>query len=102
MPYKYARKRDANHNELCDAFRLLGCSVFETDRVGEGFPDIVVGVLGKNALVELKNPKSWYGKIGLNHAQGKFAAAWRGDRVRVVSTQDDVVALVAELRGLSD
>lgn len=41
-----AAKRDANHNAVADTFRALGCSVFETDRVGEGFPDLVVGMQG--------------------------------------------------------
>lgn len=99
---KYARRRDANHSTLCDAFRTMGCSVFETDRVGEGFPDVVVGVAGKNALVELKNPKTYYGKQGLNTAQSKFAEAWRGGQMFVVATEDDVIALVSKLRHAGD
>lgn len=93
-----AARRDANHNAIADRFRALGCSVFETDRVGEGWPDLVVGVLGVNYLVEIKNPETRYGRAGLSASQTRFNDAWRGGPVVLVSSDDEATALVVNWR----
>jgi hypothetical protein len=93
-----AAKRDANHNDVADRFRALGCSVFETDRVGEGFPDLIVGCLGVNFLVEVKNPETRYGRAGLNGGQTRFNDAWRGDKVWLVCSEDEATAVVQNWR----
>lgn len=93
-----AAKRDANHGAIVGIFRQLGCSVFETDRMGAGWPDIVIGVIGRNVLVEIKNADTGYGRGGLNLAQERFNEAWRGDKVVVIRTEDEAMALVANLR----
>lgn len=92
-------RRDANHNAVADTFRALGCSVFETDRVGEGFPDLVVGMSGTdNILVEIKNPETHYGRAGLNGTQSKFNEAWRGAKVMVICSADEAAAFVLNRR----
>ena len=93
-----AAKRDKNHREIADAFRQVGCSVFETDRVGEGFPDLILGVMGRNVLVEVKSPETRYGRAGLNPNQTLFNEAWRGDKVVIVTTADEAFALVQNVR----
>jgi hypothetical protein len=93
-----AARRDGNHNDVVDRFRALGCSVFETDRVGDGFPDLVVGCLGVNHLVEVKNPETRYGRQGLNNGQTLFDAAWRGARVWLVCSVDEATAVVQNWR----
>ena len=93
-----AAKRDANHEPIADVFRQLGCSVFETDRVGEGFPDLVVGPLGASHLVEVKNPATHYGRQGLNGRQSAFAAAWRGSPITVITSEDEATAFVQNIR----
>lgn len=93
-----ATRRDDNHGAIVDRFHALGCSVFETDRVGEGFPDLVVGCLGVNRLVECKNPETRYGRAGLNGNQTAFNAAWRGDKVWLVCSEDEATAIVQNWR----
>ena len=93
-----AARRDANHTAVADTFRALGCSVFETDRVGEGFPDLVVGMQGDNLLVEVKNPATYYGRTGLNGSQTKFNEAWRGSKVMVICSADEAAAFVLNRR----
>jgi hypothetical protein len=63
-------------------------------------PDLAVGLLGQTHLVEVKNPKSRYGKAGLNANQHDFAASWRGGPVYVVANETDVLALVLKWRGI--
>jgi predicted transcriptional regulator len=91
-------KRDGNHGVIVDRFRALGCSVFETDRVGEGFPDTVVGCIGVNHLVEIKNSSTRYGRAGFNRNQTSFNAAWRGDKVWLVCSEDEATAVVQNWR----
>lgn len=92
-------KKDANHNELKALFLQLGCSVLDLYDTGiPGCPDVVVGVMGRNELVEIKNPGTSYGKAGLNANQSAFEREWRGGGMHIVKTPDDVVSLVQKLR----
>lgn len=94
-----ACRRDDNHAELTDQFELLGCTVEDTSHVGlPGFPDVVVGCMGENHLVEFKNPDTAYGRAGLNKNQQDFSRRWRGGRVWEVSSRDEVTALVQNWR----
>ena len=81
-------KRDINHAELRAAFRTAGCTVHDTGAVGDGFPDLVVGLLGRSHIVEVKSPG---GQLTVD--QVTFKDDWRGDYF-VVESLDDVIALV--------
>lgn len=92
-------RKDGNHNEIVATFLATGCSVAETIATGiPGFPDLVVGCIGTDHLVEDKNRKTRYGRAGLNANQRKFADSWRGGKVEEVGTPDDVIALVQKWR----
>jgi len=52
-----AAKVDANHAEIREAFRDMGCVVFDACRVGAGFADLVVQHGGLTMLIEVKAPK---------------------------------------------
>lgn len=86
-------RRDANHGEITEAFEALGCTVHDTHEVGGGFPDIVVGLVGVNVLVEIKTAN---GK--LEGSQIGFIERWRGCKPYIVQTHADVIALVAFIR----
>jgi hypothetical protein len=88
-------KRDANHDEIAQAFRSLGCSVFDASAVGDGFPDLVVGVMRLNLLVEVKDAKG-----DLTEDQVKFMGDWRGTVV-IVRNVDDVAYAVREARAMA-
>lgn len=92
-------KKDANHDAMKLVFEQLGCSVADLYNAGlPGFPDVVVGVAGKNVLVEIKNPETRYGRSGLNSNQTAFSRDWRGGQVYVVSAAEEVAALVNNMR----
>jgi hypothetical protein len=91
--------RDRNHNDVAHAFELMGCSVADCALAGiTGWPDLVVGVVGINHLVEVKNPDTAYGRAGLNSDQSAFARDWRGGPIYVVTHPGDVPDLVREWR----
>lgn len=83
-----AARTDANHAEIREAFRALGCSVVDLSRVGAGCPDLLVGHGGENWLIEVKTEKG-----ELTADQIKFRDAWRGHWY-VVRSVDEVVKLV--------
>lgn len=96
------RGRDRNHATLTKAFESLGCSVIDTSGAGiAGWPDVVVGVMSRTHLVEYKNPDTRYGRAGLNPNQHAFTRDWKGGKLFVVSSVDEVAYLVRNLRALA-
>ena len=92
-------RKDANHGEIEHAFADLGCTTADLSHAGiAGWPDLVIGCLGIDHLVEVKNPGSRYGRAGLNANQSNFARDWRGGPIHTVASRDDVIALVARWR----
>lgn len=84
---------DANHAEIVKCYKDLYCSVFETHHVGFGFPDLIVGIGGITDLVEIKNED---GK--LRASQELFIKTWRGSKVQLVRTEQDVIDHVRRVR----
>lgn len=92
-------RKDGNHGQLTLAFLRLGCTVADTSNAGiAGWPDVVVGCIGLNHLVEFKDRETAYGRAGLNPNQQAFSRDWRGGQLFSVSSPDEVVALVGNWR----
>lgn len=86
-------RRDANHQDVVGWYRSLGAYVADTADLGLGLPDLFVGVAGVTDPVEIKSEDGT-----LTPAQQTFVAAWRGSRVWIVRTFDDVVAHNGDMR----
>ena len=54
---RWAAKVDTNHRQIVRVLEQLGCSVLELQRVGQGCPDIAIGLLGVTELAEIKFAK---------------------------------------------
>jgi len=88
-------KVDENQREIVDALRIAGYKVQLLHRVGEGCPDILVGVDGKwNILMEIKVEK---GK--LNDKQRVWHAKWSG-QVSVIHSARQAVGYIRSLTAL--
>ena len=87
-----AAKVDGNQQAIIDAFVEFGCSVRSTAAIGEGFPDLAVGVKGHTFLVEVKDPKQAASDRKLTPKQKRFHAEWKG-RVHLVETAVQAVML---------
>lgn len=86
----YAKRTDNNHSEIVKTLRQLGCSVFDTSRVGGGYPDLTIGKNNKTVLVEIKaNEKSKF-----TPAQELFMMNWRGSAVVRINDVDGAIRLV--------
>ena len=46
---------DANQKEIVQELRKRGISVLHTHQLGKGAPDIIVGYMNSNYLIELKD-----------------------------------------------
>lgn len=81
---KYGAKKDANHNDVVSALEKAGASVLDMSAIGGGFPDLVCGFRGVTLLMEVKNPKTAYGRRGLNKNQIRWQQTWCGGPVSLV------------------
>jgi Holliday junction resolvase len=84
-----AARVDGNHSEIVDALRKCGASVLDLSRVGEGCPDILVGMLGRNVLLEIKTAKG-----AIRPQQREVLEAWRGEAYIVRSVDEALQAIL--------
>lgn len=82
-------KRDANHAEIVQALKTVGCSVLDLADVGHGCPDLLVGYAGRNWLMEVKDGDN----KALTPDESRFALLWRGQRA-TVRTVDEALAII--------
>lgn len=84
---------DANHAQVALWYEQLFCSVVDTHEVGGGFGDLVVGVAGITELVEVKTEDG-----ELLPSQKTFHRDWRGSKVVIVRTREDVINHAQSMR----
>ena len=90
-----AAKTDANQAEIVAALRKIGASVHDTSAVGRGFPDLVVGMRGRNWLIECKDGSKVPSARKLTPDQIEFKAGWRGHWAVAISAEDAVSIVMA-------
>lgn len=93
-----AARIDANQPEIIRTLEEMGCTVQDLSRVGEGCPDILVGVCGRNILMEIKDGSRVASERKLNKRQREWFANWRGQRM-VVESREQVIEIINEIRG---
>lgn len=86
-------RKDSNHTEIVAALRQAGCSVFDTAGLGHGFPDLVVGLRGKNYLVEVKDGSLPPSQRKLTGDEVDFHESWRG-QIFIVTSVEEAIAFV--------
>ena len=94
---RYGAKKDANHNEVVAALQQVGASVIDMSHVGKGFPDLIVGFRSQTILVEIKNPKTSYGKRGLNKNQQKWKEQWVGGPYCIVDSPEAALRAIGAI-----
>lgn len=85
---KYGAKKDANHADVFDEMRKH-CPVYDLSVVGRGVPDGVAWAGGQWRLFDVKNPKTGYGRRGLNPIQKKWLEQWKGGPVYLIYTVEE-------------
>ena len=79
---------DSNQTHIVDALRKMGATVAITSALGDGFPDIVVGYNGFNALVEIKDGSKYASQQQLTLDEAKFCSEWKGHYTIIKSVAD--------------
>lgn len=93
---RYARRVDGNQRSIVGGLRRLesaGVSVSVTSRLGEGFPDIVVGYQGVNYIVEIKDPAQRESDRKLTASEQSWHDSWTG-QVAVCETLEEILELI--------
>lgn len=85
-------KKDLNHDEVCGAFRELGCFVLDLYAVGNGLPDIFVEFRKIWHPVEIKS-NTHYGRKGLNRSQMEMHLR-TSESFRIARSAEDARRLV--------
>lgn len=85
---KYGAKKDANHAEIFEELRKH-CKALDLSDVGRGLPDGMAWIGGAWHMFDVKNPKTSYGKRGLNTIQKKWIAQAEGALVYLIYTVDE-------------
>ena len=89
-----AAKIDRNQPEIVAALRAVGCTVQPLHTVGQGVPDLLVGVAGKTLLLECKDHKQPPSARMLTEDQLKWHAAWNGGPLAVVCDVESALRAV--------
>jgi hypothetical protein len=88
FPLRSRAQKDANHEEIAEAFKGMGATVFDLSAQCFGVPDLLVGLGGRWHLIEIKNTKNAYGRRGLSKSQAEWVKEWRGGPVALVTDVD--------------
>ena len=89
MP-KYAKRVDINQKAIVEHLRAMGGSVFHLHTVGQGCPDILLGVNNQTYLVEIKANE----KAKFTEAQIRFMAEWKGSPVVRINSVEEAIAFM--------
>lgn len=82
-------RKDGNQSKIEKDLEKLGYSVWSTHKLGDGFPDMVVGTMGLNFFWEIKNPDQPPSKRKLTPDEVVWHDRWRG-HVGVAETTEEI------------
>jgi hypothetical protein len=83
-----ARKVDLTQGEIVAALRSAGCSVAILSSIGQGFPDLCIGIGGISILMEVKTAKK-----GFTDPEKFFRDRWKGSYLVGRSARSALVAV---------
>jgi Holliday junction resolvase len=92
-----AARVDANQKDVVRRFKDHGCSVTLLHRVGEGCPDLLVGLNGQTVLVEVKDGAKTPSQQAKTPAQVRWWQEWKGGAVATVNDLEGVDTICAML-----
>ena len=90
---KYARRIDANQNEIVAALRKFGATVRVITQ-GDGIPDLLVGYNGYSILMEVKDGDKVPSARKLTEAEQDFFDKWTGGMLVVVNSVEEALDIL--------
>lgn len=86
-------RSDLNQAEIVKALRGYGCSVWDTSNVGNGFPDLAIGIRKKVYLLEVKQDNVPPSQRKLTPDEANFFATWNGHCAVVHNIEEALIAV---------
>jgi len=87
---------DKTQLSIVVALRARGASVQHLHMLGQGVPDLLVGIDGRNVLLEVKNGAKSPSRRRLTIDEREWHEQWRG-QVQTVTSVSEALQVVAEL-----
>lgn len=84
---RYAKRRDENEAEIIAALKNAGCDVIQLNDI-----DLLVGLAGRNYLLEVKHPKR-ASESRIRPFQRKLRSSW-GGQYTIVTTVEHALRVV--------
>lgn len=84
---------DANQKEIVQELRKREISVLHTHQLGKGAPDIIVGYMGRNYLIEIKDGSKSKSQQKLTKDELEFASKW-GGTYAVCNSLEQILRLI--------
>lgn len=93
-------RKDANHSAVVKALEMVGCNVQDLAAVGDGCPDLLIGIPTVRALafVEIKDGDKSPSRRALTPDQVEWHQEWNGYPVHIVESVSDALAIVAAIK----
>ena len=88
-------KLDANQPDIVKALRQAGASVTSLASVGNGCPDLLVGIRNVTTVFEVKDGAKPPSKRKLTEPERDWHAAWRGSKHIVESVEQALTTLAS-------
>ena len=95
-----APRKDANHGDVVKALEMVGCKVQDLAAVGDGCPDLLIGIPTVRALafVEIKDGDKSPSRRALTPDQVEWHQEWNGYPVHIVDSVSEALAIVAAIK----
>lgn len=90
---KYARRVDANQDQIVSALRACGATVRVISQ-GGGIPDLLVGYRGYTLLLEVKDGNKPPSARELTEPEQKFFEEWTGGLLAIVNNVDEALEIL--------
>ena len=84
---------DANQKEIVQELRKRDISVLHTHQLGKGAPDIIVGYMNSNYLIELKDGNKSKSQQRLTKDELDFSLKWCGSYA-VCNSLEQILLLI--------
>ena len=93
-------RRDDNHAAVVNALRMVGCNVQDLASVGNGCPDILLGIptTRELAFMEIKDGDKSPSRRALTPDQVEWHQEWDGYPVHIVESVSEALAIVAAIK----
>lgn len=98
MTRRLKARVDANQSAIVEMLRNMGCVIQHLHTVGNGVPDLVVGVHGALAWCEIKDGAKKPSAQRLTEMEEQFRQRWQGYPVFTVASEADAMYMIEMMR----